>query len=168
MSISETLLPEFDKEFASTRKIQALVPDDRLAWKPHAKSMEMGRLGWHITGLTGRAVDVLTTGVRTVTAEDVAKRKDAWVGKTRGMILEQFDADLKAAREALASTSDAAWGEPWKLVFIGRAVFDGPRATAYRNMVISHMIHHRAQLGLYLRLNDIAIPGVYGPSADEG
>lgn len=167
MTISETLLPEFDREFATTRKFLALVPNDRLAWKPHAKSMEMGRLAWHIMGLTERAVDVLKTSVRTVTQEDMAKRKDAWVGKTREKILERLDADLKVAREALTATSDAAWNEPWKLVFNGRAVFEGPRAAAFRGIIMSHMIHHRAQLGLYLRLNDIAIPGTYGPSADE-
>ncbi|HTV05348.1 MAG TPA: DinB family protein [Acidobacteriaceae bacterium] len=165
--MSETLLPEFDKEFANTRKILALVPDDRSAWKPHAKSMEMGRLASHLADLAGRARGVLTTSVRTVTPEDMAKRKDAWVGKTREMILSQFDADVEAAREALAATGDLAWGEPWKLVFMGREVFNGPRAMAYRHIVMSHMIHHRAQLGLYLRLNDIALPGMYGPSADE-
>jgi uncharacterized damage-inducible protein DinB len=167
MSMSEILLPEFDREFATTRKFLALVPDDKSAWKPHAKSMEMGRLASHTADMAERAEQVLTTSVRSVTAEEVAKRKDAWVGRTREAILEKFDADLKAAREALAATSDAAWNEPWKLEFMGRAVFNGPRGVAFRSIVMSHMIHHRAQLGLYLRLNDIAIPGTYGPSADE-
>ncbi|HUY80113.1 MAG TPA: DinB family protein [Acidobacteriaceae bacterium] len=167
MSMSEMLLGEFDREFATTRKFLALAPDDKAAWKPHAKSMEMGKLAWHISELAGRTVDVLTTSVRAVTAEDMARRKDAWVGRTGAEILAKFDADLKASREALAAASDAGWNEPWKLEFMGREVFNGPRAVAYRMIVMSHMIHHRAQLGLYLRLNDVAIPGTYGPSADE-
>lgn len=168
MSMSEMLLGEFDREFATTRKFLALAPDDKTAWKPHAKSMEMGKLASHIADMAERAGQVLTTNVYAVTPEDLAKRRSAWVGKTHAEILEKFDADLKAAREALAATSDAAWNELWKLVFMGREVFCGPRAVAFRTIVMSHMIHHRAQLGLYLRLNEIAIPGTYGPSADEG
>ena len=167
MSMSEMLLGEFDREFATTRKFLALVPDDKSAWKPHPKSMEMGRLALHLADMAERAGQVLTTSVRAVSAEDLAKRKDAWKGKTREQILEKFDADLKSAREALAATSDQAWNEPWNLVFMGREIFNGPRAVAFRSIVLSHMIHHRAQLGLYLRLNEIAIPGTYGPSADE-
>ena len=167
MSMSEMLLGEFDREFATTRKFLALVPDDKSGWKPHAKSMEMGRLASHLADMAERAAQVLTTSGRTVTAEDLAKRKDAWKSVTRDGLLENFDVNVKRAREALATTGDAAWNEPWKLEFMGREVFHGPRAQAFRMIVMSHMIHHRAQLGLYLRLNDIAIPGTYGPSADE-
>lgn len=167
MSTFETLLPEFDREFATTRKFLALVPDDKLTWKPHSKSMELGRLASHISDFSERAVNVLTQSERVVTPEELAKRKDAWKSATRESILNRFDANLGKAREALASSSDAAWNEPWKLEFMGRKAFDGPRGLAYRSVVMSHMIHHRAQLGLYLRLNDIAIPGSYGPSADE-
>jgi uncharacterized damage-inducible protein DinB len=167
MSIAENLLPEFDREFAGTRKFLALVPDDRLAWKAHAKSMEMGRLAWHLSDLTERVVDVLTKSSRTVTAEDLMKRKDAWKGKTHEMILERFDTNLKVGRETLAGMSDSAWDDRWQLVFNGRLLIDDRRSGVYRSVIISHQVHHRAQLGLYLRLNEIAIPGVYGPSADE-
>ena len=167
MGMSEMLLGEFDREFATTRKFLALVPDDKGPWKPHTKSMEMGRLASHLADMAERAEQVLTTSARTVTAEEVARCKDAWKGLTREATLEKFDANLKAARAALAAIGEAAWSEPWKLEFMGRQVFNGPRAVAFRSIVMSHMIHHRAQLGLYLRLNEIAIPGTYGPSADE-
>jgi uncharacterized damage-inducible protein DinB len=167
MSIAEKLLPEFDREFASTRKFLALVPDDKLGWKPHDKSMALGRLAWHISDFPGYALSVASTPGFSVRLEDLPKRRSAWVGKTRGAILERFDADLKAAREALATVPDTAWDEHWKMEFGGQAVFDDARRTAYRMVAMNHMIHHRAQLGLYLRLNDIPIPGTYGPSADE-
>lgn len=167
LSISEKLLPEFDREFSTTRKFLALVPDDKISWKPHVKSMELGRLALHIADFTERAGNVLTQASRVVTADDLAKRQGAWKTATRDSIVDRFDSHLNSAREALASTTDAAWNAPWQLEFMGRKVFDGPRGLAYRSIVVSHMIHHRAQLGLYLRLNDIAIPGSYGPSADE-
>lgn len=167
MTTSEKLLPEFDREFATTRKFLALVPDDKLTWKPHPKSMELGRLASHISDFSERAVNVLTQSERAVTPEELARRKDAWKSAKRASILDSFDANLAKAREALAATTDDAWDASWKLEFMGRKVFDGPRAAAYRSVVLSHMIHHRAQLGLYLRLNEISIPGSYGPSADE-
>ncbi|HEV2465184.1 MAG TPA: DinB family protein [Acidobacteriaceae bacterium] len=167
MSIAEKLLPEFDREFSSTRKFLALIPDDKISWKPHAKSMELGRLASHISDFSERAYQVLTQPERVVTPEELAQRRDAWKSATRESIVSKFDGSLQKAHDALASMPDAKWDTSWKLVFSGRTVFDGPRGLAYRNIVVSHMIHHRAQLGLYLRLNDIAIPGTYGPSADE-
>lgn len=167
MSISEKLLPEFDREFSTTHKFLALIPDDKISWKPHPKSMELGRLASHISDFSERAWQVLTQPERVVTPEELAQRAGAWKSATRESIVGRFDGRLGKAREALASTEDAKWDTSWRLVFNGRKVFDGPRGVAYRTIVVSHMIHHRAQLGVYLRLNDIAIPGSYGPSADE-
>jgi len=167
MCIADKLLPEFDREFATTRKFLALVPDDKLGWKPHAKSMELGRLAWHVSDFPGYALGVTSQPGFSVKLEDLPKRRSAWVGKTREAILERFDADVKAARTALAAVPDAAWDENWKLEFGGQVVFDDARRTAFRIVAMNHMIHHRAQLGLYLRLNEIPIPGTYGPSADE-
>lgn len=167
MSISEKLLPEFDREFATARKFLALVPDDKLGWKPHTKSMELGRLAWHVSDFPGYGLGVTSQPGFSVKSEDLPKRRSAWVGKNRAAILDRFDTDLKAAREALQNVPDSAWDDNWKLEFGGQTVFNDARRTAYRNIVINHMIHHRAQLGLYLRLNDIPIPGTYGPSADE-
>ncbi len=167
MSIAEKLLPEFDREFATTRKFLALVPDDKLTWQPHAKSMELGRLAWHISDFPGYALSVTSKPGISVALEDLPKRRSLWVGKDRAAILDRFDSDLKAGREALQAVSDPAWDQHWKMEFAGNTVFDDARRIAFRMVVMNHMIHHRAQLGLYLRLNDIPIPGTYGPSADE-
>lgn len=167
MNISERLLPEFDHEFGSTRKFLALVPDDRLTWKPHEKSMELGRLAWHLSSFTDRVFDVLTKPARIVSAEGFATQKAAWAGKTREAILANYDAQLAPAREALTSLTDAAWDEPWQLKIGDRVLLDIPRYQAYRFTVMSHQTHHRAQLGVYFRLNGISLPSVYGPSADE-
>lgn len=167
MSVSEKLLPEFDREFATTRKFLELVPDDKLGWKPHAKSMELGRLAWHLTDFPGFALSTATLPRLSVSMDEMPKRRSAWVGKTRDEILARLDTDLKAARQTVSEVVDAAWEDPWQLEFGGRVVLDSPRIAAYRILAMSHMIHHRAQLGLYLRLNEIPIPGTYGPSADE-
>jgi uncharacterized damage-inducible protein DinB len=167
MSIAEKLLPEFDSEFASTRKILALVPDDKLTWKPHEKSMALGRLAWHVSDFPSWCAETLKKDFLEFSPEDGPKMANEWKDKTREKILERFDADIKVAREALSSTSDEKWPQPWKMLWGGQAVIDEPRRDVYRRVVMNHMVHHRAQLGVYLRLNGIPIPGVYGPSADE-
>lgn len=166
--ISEQFLPEFDMEFANTRKFLALVPDDKLTWKPHTKSMELGRLAWHLSDMADWCKETLTKDVLTFTDADAGEMKKAWHGKTHADMLAHFDADLKEARAALAATPDEAWATHWKFEWNGAPVIDEPRIDVYRKWVINHMVHHRAQLGVFLRLNDIAIPGCYGPSADEG
>lgn len=167
MSVAEALLPEFDREFATTRKFLAIVPDDKLTWKPHVKSMELGRLALHLSDTAVHALTILTSNVRTITAEDIAKSKDAWKSMNRAKILEHFDTKVKAAREALAKTPDSAWGETWKLVRNGSTEFETTRSVAFRMLALSHQIHHRAQLGVYYRLNDILVPATYGTSADD-
>ncbi|HVW86791.1 MAG TPA: DinB family protein [Bryobacteraceae bacterium] len=162
MTISEMILPEFDQEMANTRKLLACVPDDKLSWKPHPKSMALGRLASHVAELPHWAVETigrerleLTPGMTAFNAASAAE------------ILEAFDRNVAAARQAIAGASDADLGVPWSLVFGGQTIFTMPRATVLRSVVMNHLIHHRAQLGVYLRLNEIAIPGMYGPSADE-
>jgi uncharacterized damage-inducible protein DinB len=168
MSIAEKLLPEFDMEYGNTRKFLALVPDDKLTWKPHEKSMELGRLAWHISDFPGWCTDTIRKDVLAFTDEDGAKMAGAWHGKTREQILARFDSDLTNARAALAAAGDEAMHAGWKMEWNGQPIIDEPRIDVYRKWVINHMIHHRAQLGVYLRLNEVPIPGVYGPSADEG
>lgn len=167
MSLAEKLLPEFDEEFASTRRFLALVPDDKLTWKPHQKSMEMGRLAWHLGDFPSWVTDTVKKDSIAFKSEDAAGMRDEWMGKTREQTLARFDADLKVARAALAATPDEAWTQQWKMMWDGQAIIDSPRLDVYRKWTVSHQAHHRAQLGLYLRLNNIPIPGVYGPSADE-
>jgi|SRR5271154_4961222 len=167
-TIAESLLPEFDTEYGNTRKFLALVPDDKLTWKPHEKSMELGRLAWHLSDFPSWCTDTLTKDVLVFGDEDGAKMMGAWQGKTREQILARFDADLATARAAVASVSDEAMAVNWKMEWNGQPIIDEPRGDVYRKWVVNHMVHHRAQLGLYLRLLDIPIPGCYGPSADEG
>jgi uncharacterized damage-inducible protein DinB len=167
MSIAATLLPEFDHEFASTRKILELVPNDHLTWKPHEKSMELGRLAWHVADFPSWCHDLMSKPGLSMTAEDGAKYAEERTGKTRDEIVARFDHDLTAAKAALSGTSDEAMAQNWKMEWMGQTVIDMPRIAVYRSMVMNHMIHHRAQLGVYLRLLNVPIPGSYGPSADE-
>jgi len=167
MSISDKLLSEFDEEFANTRKFLALVPDDKLTWKPHEKSMELGRLAWHIADFPEWCRDTIKKDALKLTEEDGAKMMEDWKNKKRADMLARFDKELPEARTALAGANDAAMASHWKMEWAGQLVVDSPREQVLRKWVLSHMIHHRAQLGVYLRLNNIAIPGSYGPSADE-
>lgn len=167
MNISEKFLPEFDEEFATTRKFLELVPDDKLTWKPHEKSMELGRLAWHIADFPEWCRDTFKQDFLRMTEEDGATAMDGWKSKTRADMLARFDRDLPEARAMLAKASDADMAHPWKMEWAGQVVIDSPREQVLRKWVLNHLIHHRAQLGVYLRLNDIAVPGSYGPSADE-
>ncbi len=166
-TIAEQLLPEFDVEYGNTRKFIALVPDDKMTWKPHEKSMELGRLAWHVSDFPSWCRDTLTKDVLTFTDDDGGKMMGAWKDKTHEQMLARFDADLTEARAALAATSDEAMARNWRFEWNGQAMIDEPRIDVYRKWVVNHMVHHRAQLGVYLRLLGVPIPGCYGPSADE-
>ena len=167
MSISAALLPEFDQEMANTRKLLACVPEELPEYKPHEKSMTLGRLAGHVAELPNWAVNTirLTTLDLTPAAGEGFK---AFFATTRAGLLETFDKNVAEAREAIAGASDEDLHVIWSLVFKGHTVLQMPRIAVLRSVVMNHLIHHRAQLGVYLRLNNIAIPGMYGPSADEG
>ena len=166
MAISAALLPEFDMEMANTRKVLERVPDDKFDWKPHAKSMTLRQLAvhvgffprWAIETLEKSALDIAPVGGEGYKTPPVNSRQE---------LLETFDRDLVKARKDLESSSDAHFMETWTLLAGGKTIFAMPRVAVFRSSVMNHMIHHRAQLGVYLRLNDVAIPGLYGPSADE-
>jgi uncharacterized damage-inducible protein DinB len=167
MTTAEKLLPEFDEEFGLTRKFLALVPDDKLTWKPHEKSMELGRLAWHIADFPEWCRDTFQKDTLSMTDADADKARDGWKGKTRADMLSRFDRDLPEARAEVQKATDAGLAHPWKMEWAGQTLIDSPREQVYRKWVVNHMIHHRAQLGVYFRLNGIAVPGSYGPSADE-
>lgn len=167
MSIAGKLLPEFDEEFVNTRKFLALVPDDKLMWKPHEKSMELGRLAWHIVDFPEWCRDTLKQDGVKFSEADGEAMMNGWKGKTRADMLSKFDSILGEARSALENASDADMTKHWTMEWAGQVVVDSPREDVLRKWVMNHMVHHRAQLGVYLRLNNIPIPGVYGPSADE-
>jgi uncharacterized damage-inducible protein DinB len=166
MSISETLLPEFDQEMANTRKLLERVPEDKPAWKPHEKSMTLARLAGHVAELPGWATNTIRHSTLDLTPPGGSGYQPC-VLTTRAKLLADFDKNVAEAREAIAGASDEHLHQVWSLIYRGRTVLSMPRAAVLRNVVMNHLIHHRAQLGVYLRMNNVAIPGMYGPSADE-
>jgi uncharacterized damage-inducible protein DinB len=162
-NISQALLPEFDNEMANTRKSLERVPDDKLSFKPHAKSMTLGGLATHLSTINGWAEAIVGAD-----SFDVSNAPPNPELKSRSEFLAAFDKNAAAARKILAGASDAQLLKPWALLSKGQTVFTLPRIAVLRSFVMNHTIHHRAQLGVYLRLNDIPVPSIYGPSADEG
>jgi uncharacterized damage-inducible protein DinB len=167
MKISDMLLPEFDQEMASTRKTLERIPDDKLGWKPHEKSMPLGRLAGHLAEMAGWAVMGIEKDSLDL-APPGAPPMQPTVAKSRQEVLELFDKNKNEARAAIAKASDEHLMKNWSLVRGGQTLMTMPRTAVLRSFVMNHMIHHRAQLGVYLRLNNIPVPSIYGPSADEG
>jgi len=166
MKISESMLPEFDHEMANTRKTLERVPFDKLSWKPHPKSFSFGDLATHIATMAdwGKitvemdSFDYAPPGAPPYTPPKLASSKE---------LLESFDKGVAGARAALAAADDNTMLAPWSLMAGGKTIMTMPRVAVVRSFVLNHIIHHRAQLGVYLRLNDIAVPALYGPTADE-
>jgi len=167
MPIRDVFLPEFDFEMANTRKTLERFPEDKAAWKPHDKSMTMGRLAGHLAELPSWMTMTLQSE-----SVDIAPTSgppfQPKVATTRADLLAFFDKNIGDARAALAATTDEQMMANWSLKAGGKTLMTMPRMAALRTFVLSHSIHHRAQLGVYLRLNDIPVPSLYGPSADEG
>ena len=167
MGLSDALLPEFDQEMKNTRKTLERVPEDKFGWKPHEKSWAMGGLATHIANLPSWIVlainqdslDLAPGGVPTPPLQAVKSRQE---------LLAVFDKNIAAARAAIAGASDAHMMKPWSLLRNGQSLMTVPKIAVLRSFVMNHGIHHRAQLGVYLRLNDVPVPAIYGPSADEG
>jgi uncharacterized damage-inducible protein DinB len=163
MTITEMFLPQFDQEMAGTRKTLERVPIDKLDWKPHEKSMPLGRLAAHLAELPGYATTVIETD-----SLNLSTRSYTPLAVTsRNQLLEAFEKKASEARAAIAGASDDHLMKPWSMEYQGKTLFTLPRAYVIRSMMLSHLIHHRAQLGVYLRLNNIPVPAIYGPSADE-
>lgn len=163
MPISEAMLPEFDQEMANTRKTLERVPDDKLGWKPHEKS---GTMLW----LAGHVANIPTWTVITINQDvlDIGGPFQMPDPKSRKDLLEMFDKGVAEGRAALAGAGDAHLMKPWTLKKGAETILSLPRVACLRSFVMNHMIHHRAQLGMYLRLNNLPVPAIYGPSADEG
>jgi uncharacterized damage-inducible protein DinB len=165
MGLSEGLLAEFDSEMVSTRRTLERIPEDKLGWKPHEKSMALGRLAGHLAELPGFGTIMIQTE-----SFDVASRPAGakpLVAESQKQVVEVFDKNVAALRVAIAGASDSDWAKNWTLSAGEKKIYSGPRIGAVRRMMLNHLIHHRAQLGVYLRLNDVAVPSAYGPSADE-
>jgi uncharacterized damage-inducible protein DinB len=164
MSISELLLNELDQEIKTTRETLSRVPDvDKADFKPHPKSMKLGSLAPHVAQLAEFGITVLTTPELDFGKSSMQPLKF----ESPSQLVQAFDAQSTKLRAALAATPDSAWLENWKLSFQGQTIFSGSRFLAYRQMFMNHLVHHRAQLGVYLRLNDKPLPATYGPSADD-
>ncbi len=162
MAIAEALLPEFDHEISTTRRVLDRVPDDKLAWRPHPKSMSLADLATHVSELL-----TWTEPTMTQPSIDVAGFAPPTAVASRAELLRRFDQHAAAARSALAGRTDAEFMAMWSLKQGGQEVFSMPKAAVIRSFVMNHLIHHRAQLAVYLRLLDVPVPSMYGPSADE-
>jgi uncharacterized damage-inducible protein DinB len=163
MSIKDGLLADFDHEMGTTRRLLDRLPDDKLSWKPHAKSMSLGGLATHLSHIPHWGEIILS-----LAAFDLAEAPPNPAEKaSRAEILAAFDATAKTTR-ALMDKSDAEYQLVWTLKRGGYQIFSLPRVAAFRSFVIHHLIHHRGQLSVYLRLIDVPVPAIYGPSADEG
>ena len=163
MTLVEAYLPEFDREMGLTRRLLERVPDSQFDWRPHAKSMTLGRLVEHLAQLPEWAALTLTqdgTEMGPSAANQVTPA-------TRSAVLALFDQNVAKARSALSGRTDAELMAPWTLTSQGKEVFTMPKATVLRTFVLNHLVHHRGQLTVYLRLQEVPLPSIYGPSGDE-
>jgi uncharacterized damage-inducible protein DinB len=163
MTVKDILLAEYDHEMGTTRRLLERIPDDKLAWKPHEKSRALGELACHLGNIPtwgGRILNESTFDLAAAPPSDPPKT-------SRADILALFDDSTKRTR-SLMDKGDADYMAPWSLTRGGHAMFSMPRVSAFRSFVLNHTIHHRGQLSVYLRLNQIPIPPIYGPTADEG
>jgi len=166
VNYAETILPEFDREMANTRKILERVPENQLDWQAHPKSHTISWNANHLAEIPGWVEGALTTPSWDI-APVGGERYQSPKLTTRQEILDLFDRNVAAARKAIAAVKDDHLAQPWSLLNAGTPIFTLPRATMIRSFVLNHLIHHRAILCVYLRLNDIPVPGMYNPSWDE-
>lgn len=164
MPLIDALLPEFDREMGLTRRTLERVPDGQFEWRPHPTSVTLGRLAEHLTDMPMWASATMTgSGIEASTPRPPGYHPPS----TRADVLAQFDAGYKAARGNLVNKTDAEFAAPWTLKNGGKEVFTAPKSTVLRNFVLNHMIHHRGQLVVYLRMRGVPVPSIYGPSGDE-
>lgn len=166
MSYADMILPEFEQEMASTRKVLERLPEDKFDWRAHPKSNTIGWNANHVAEIPGWVEGTLTQDswdIHPVDGEPYQTPKFA----TRKEVLDFFDANVASARQAIGQVKEDSLGQSWSLLQQGQPIITMPRAAVIRNFVLNHLIHHRAHLCVYLRLNDIPVPGMYGPSGDE-
>jgi uncharacterized damage-inducible protein DinB len=166
VAINAALLPEFDHEMAVTRRLLERVPGGEFGWKPHDKSYSLGQLATHIANLPTFAGYILSAPSLDVAAIPEGARPT--VPSSTAELVARFDKNVKDARAALASKTDAEYMALWTLKKASETVFTMPKISALRSFVMNHSIHHRGQLSVYLRLRNVPLPAMYGPTADEG
>jgi uncharacterized damage-inducible protein DinB len=165
LGIKDALLPEFDHEMGVTRKLLARLPEADMAWTPHAKSFSLGALAAHLSQIPQWAGTILDESSYDIAT--AGKDPSRTVPTTRAQVLEAFDHAVAEARAKFAARSDAELMAPWTLKRAGQEVFTSPRVAAFKSFIINHSIHHRGQFSVYLRLRDVPLPAIYGPTADE-
>lgn len=163
MEIREIYLPEFEHEMKKTRAMLERVPEDKPDFVPHEKSTPLGRLAAHVAQLP----EFGATIIELPSLDFSTGKMKPLVMESRAQLLEAFDANVKKTREAIAGATDEHWKQRWKLSFQGKTIVEDHRFLVYREMFLNHQVHHRGQLGVYLRLNGVPLPGIYGPSADD-
>ena len=161
MSMSDAFIAELTQEAETTRKVLSRLPEAKLTWKPHAKSMSLGQLGLHVAQTPGQVADLISASV------DGAPTFERPQPASRAEILQALDATIANAISRLSSWNDAALGEEWRMTAGGQTLMALPRAAMVRAIMLNHWYHHRGQLAVYLRLLDEPVPSIYGPSADE-
>jgi uncharacterized damage-inducible protein DinB len=164
MSVKDALLPEFDHEMAVTRKLLARAPMDDVDWRPHPRSMSLGTLVSHLVDIPGWAPVILTRDHFDM-SEDVEFAASKYA--TTEALLADFDSNVAAARSLVDEASDAQLAQPWSLTQNGETLLTMPRLAVLRSFLLNHGVHHRGQLSVYLRLREVKVPSIYGPSADE-
>lgn len=167
MDFQKELIAEYDRETASTRKLLAAIPADTdFNYRPHPKSMSLGNLAGHIaeTNAGEWAIDILTKDKMELSSD---RKYEPYVPACTEALLERFDKQVAETKAVMAKFTPEKWEEHWKFIYDGKTFIDEPKHSAFRTWVLNHMIHHRAQLGVYLRLLNKPVPGMYGPSADE-
>jgi len=163
MPINELLLTELDEEIKKTRTMLERVPENKKDFAPHAKSMPLNKLAPHVAQLAGFGLTILTTPELDFAKSNIKPLPF----ESAAQLVSAFDEGAAQVRAALKNTPDEAWTQNWKLSFQGKPIFNGSRFLAYRQMFLNHLVHHRAQLGVYLRMNEKPVPATYGPSADD-
>jgi uncharacterized damage-inducible protein DinB len=163
MTMTDAVLPEYDHEMGTTRKLLERLPQERFGWKPHDKSMSLGRLATHLAEMPAWGSTVLNQDVFDMSPDSYVPREEA----TRADVLKLFDNNVAAARALFASKSDAELMASWTFKSNGQVMFSMPKIAVIRSMVLNHMVHHRGQLSVYLRMQNVPLPAMYGPSADE-
>ena len=163
MNTQQSLLAEFEYEMANTRRVLARIPADKKNWTPHEKSMDLGRLTRHVADIPSWMTMTLKTDELDFSKENVPSPDF----HSTDELLAQFDANTKTAIHSLKEASEEHFSQPWTMRNGEQIFFTMPKSAVIRTWVMNHNIHHRAQLGVYLRLLNIPVPGLYGPSADD-
>jgi uncharacterized damage-inducible protein DinB len=166
MTYAQTILPEFDEEMANARKVLERIPDDKLEWRAHPESNTIGWNANHLAEIAGWVAVMLQQATWEIAPPGGEPYRSPAL-KTRNEIVELFDHNVAAARNALAEVKDEAMGVTWSLLYEGKPIITMSRAAVIRRYVLNHVVHHRAILCVYLRLNDIPVPGMYDPSGGE-